>query len=62
MAARYPQEAVLLEKRGMDIIALQGSEAGGRRGSFLPVSGESALGLMSLIPRRQTPFLMCEEC
>ncbi|MCY7782333.1 MULTISPECIES: hypothetical protein [unclassified Bacillus (in: firmicutes)] len=28
MAARYPQEAVLLEKRGMDIIALQGSGSG----------------------------------
>ncbi|KAF1678179.1 nitronate monooxygenase [Bacillus mexicanus] len=49
--ATTPQEAVLLEERGMDIIVLQGSEAGGHRGSFLPVSGESALGLMSLIPQ-----------
>ncbi len=37
--ATTPQEAVLLEERGMDIIVLQGSEAGGHRGSFLPVSG-----------------------
>ncbi|MFB0634674.1 nitronate monooxygenase [Bacillus rugosus] len=49
--ATTPQEAVLLEERGMDIIVLQGSEAGGHRGSFLPVSGESTLGLMSLIPQ-----------
>lgn len=32
--ATTPQEAVLLEERGMDIIVLQGSEAGGHRGSF----------------------------
>ncbi|CAN2254871.1 nitronate monooxygenase [Bacillus vallismortis] len=49
--ATVPQEAIMLEERGMDIIVLQGSEAGGHRGSFLPVSGESALGLMSLIPQ-----------
>ncbi|MBL3648385.1 nitronate monooxygenase [Bacillus vallismortis] len=49
--ATVPQEAIMLEERGMDIIVLQGSEAGGHRGSFLPVSGEAALGLMSLIPQ-----------
>ncbi|MEC1647042.1 nitronate monooxygenase [Bacillus halotolerans] len=49
--ATSPQEAVLLEERGMDIIVLQGSEAGGHRGSFLPVSGESSIGLMSLVPQ-----------
>ncbi|TYS07872.1 nitronate monooxygenase [Bacillus subtilis] len=49
--ATVPQEAIMLEERGIDIIVLQGSEAGGHRGSFLPVSGEAALGLMSLIPQ-----------
>ncbi|MFH0347738.1 nitronate monooxygenase [Bacillus vallismortis] len=49
--ATAPQEAIMLEERGMDIIVMQGSEAGGHRGSFLPVSGEAALGLMSLIPQ-----------
>ncbi|MEG7356062.1 nitronate monooxygenase [Bacillus inaquosorum] len=49
--ATVPQEAIMLEERGMDIIVLQGSEAGGHRGSFLPVSREAALGLMSLIPQ-----------
>ncbi len=35
----------------MDAVILQGIEAGGHRGSFLPVKGEPALGLMALIPQ-----------
>ncbi|MEC2058522.1 nitronate monooxygenase [Bacillus stercoris] len=45
------EEALLMEERGMDILVLQGSEAGGHRGAFLPSKGESAIGLMALIPQ-----------
>lgn len=45
------EEAVLMEERGMDIVVLQGSEAGGHRGAFLPSKGESAVGLMALVPQ-----------
>ncbi|MFP3919265.1 nitronate monooxygenase [Lysinibacillus telephonicus] len=45
------KEAVENEKAGMDIIVLQGSEAGGHRGSFLDNDQESMIGLMSLIPQ-----------
>lgn len=45
------EEALLMEERGMDIVVLQGSEAGGHRGAFLPSKGESAVGLMALIPQ-----------
>ncbi|KAA6443694.1 nitronate monooxygenase [Bacillus atrophaeus] len=45
------EEAVALEERGMDMIVLQGSEAGGHRGTFLPAKGESSLGLMAFIPQ-----------
>jgi nitronate monooxygenase len=42
------EEAVLLEERGMDAVIVQGAEAGGHRGAFLPST--RAVGLMSLIP------------
>ncbi|UOY90014.1 nitronate monooxygenase [Bacillus glycinifermentans] len=45
------EEAMLMEERGMDIVVLQGSEAGGHRGAFLPSKGESAVGLMALVPQ-----------
>ncbi|KAA6450414.1 nitronate monooxygenase [Bacillus swezeyi] len=44
-------EAVLLEEKGMDIIVVQGSEAGGHRGAFLHTKGEAAVGLIALIPQ-----------
>ncbi|WP_307892352.1 nitronate monooxygenase [Bacillus swezeyi] len=44
-------EAVLLEEKGMDIIVVQGSEAGGHRGAFLHTKGEDAVGLIALIPQ-----------
>ncbi|NAP00079.1 nitronate monooxygenase, partial [Halomonas sp. MG34] len=40
-----------IEKAGMDIIVVQGSEAGGHRGNFLKSNNENMMGLMSLIPQ-----------
>lgn len=45
------REAVKNEKAGMDIVVVQGSEAGGHRGSFIDGDQESLIGLMSLIPQ-----------
>lgn len=45
------REAVEIEKSGMDIVVLQGSEAGGHRGNFINEDQESLVGLMSLIPQ-----------
>ena len=45
------EEAVENEKVGMDIVVVQGSEAGGHRGSFIDGNQESLVGLMSLIPQ-----------
>ena len=47
--ATTKEEALLLEEKGMDAIVLQGSEAGGHRGTFLPSKGDALLGLFSLI-------------
>ena len=44
------QEAVAIEKLGMDAVVVQGTEAGGHRGNFLSKHEESLMGLMSLIP------------
>ncbi|WP_163581482.1 NAD(P)H-dependent flavin oxidoreductase [Gracilibacillus saliphilus] len=44
-------EAIEVEKSGMDIVVVQGSEAGGHRGTFLDEEQESLVGLMSLIPQ-----------
>ena len=44
-------EAVEVEKKGMDFVVVQGSEAGGHRGNFLNGHQESLIGLMSLIPQ-----------
>ena len=44
-------EAMENEKAGMDIVVLQGSEAGGHRGNFMDGYQESLIGLMSLIPQ-----------
>lgn len=45
------EEAIEVEKSGMDLVVVQGSEAGGHRGSFLNMGQESPVGLMSLIPQ-----------
>ncbi|MGJ7922401.1 NAD(P)H-dependent flavin oxidoreductase [Neobacillus sp. LXY-4] len=45
------REAVEIEKIGMDMVVVQGSEAGGHRGNFLDGSQNSLVGLMSLIPQ-----------
>lgn len=43
------KEAKAVEKSGMDAVVVQGSEAGGHRGTFL--NSDSYVGLMSLIPQ-----------
>lgn len=45
------EEAIEAEKSGMDLVVIQGSEAGGHRGNFLNDFHESQIGLMSLIPQ-----------
>ncbi|MFC0562094.1 NAD(P)H-dependent flavin oxidoreductase [Halalkalibacter alkalisediminis] len=44
------KEAMLSEQKGMDMVVVQGTEAGGHRGSFMDDS-KSLIGLMSLIPQ-----------
>ncbi|WP_203364460.1 nitronate monooxygenase [Bacillus sp. REN10] len=43
------EEAIAVEKAGMDAVVVQGSEAGGHRGSF--EKPERLIGLMSLLPQ-----------
>jgi nitronate monooxygenase len=45
------EEAIEVEKSGMDMVVVQGSEAGGHRGNFISPSQDSLIGLMSLIPQ-----------
>lgn len=45
------REAIENEQAGMDIIVVQGSEAGGHRGNFIDDHKASLIGLMSLIPQ-----------
>lgn len=45
------REAIENEKAGMDIVVVQGSEAGGHRGGFNKEEGENLIGLMALIPQ-----------
>jgi nitronate monooxygenase len=45
------REAVENEKAGMDIVVVQGSEAGGHRGNFIDDYKVSLVGSMSLIPQ-----------
>lgn len=49
--ATTAREAIEIEKRGFDLIVVQGSEAGGHRGHFMNGCQESLVGLMSLIPQ-----------
>ncbi|SES67486.1 nitronate monooxygenase [Salinibacillus kushneri] len=45
------KEAMEIEKSGLDIVIVQGSEAGGHRGNFITDHMESLIGLMALIPQ-----------
>src|SRR5258708_4424406 len=49
--ATTPDEAIVLEQAGVDVIAASGFEAGGHRGSFLPPAEESLTGTFSLVPQ-----------
>ena len=49
--ATTPDEAIVLEEAGVDVIAASGFEAGGHRGSFLLPSEESLTGTFSLVPQ-----------
>jgi nitronate monooxygenase len=44
-------EAVALEKSGVDAVIAQGSEAGGHRGTFAGEFGSGLIGTMSLVPQ-----------
>jgi nitronate monooxygenase len=44
------EEAVVLEKAGIDLIVASGFEGGGHRGSFLRCPEDSLMGVFSLIP------------
>lgn len=45
------REAVELEKHGVDAVVVQGSEAGGHRGTFLTSSNFPYIGTMALVPQ-----------
>jgi len=49
--ATTPDEAIVLEQAGVDVIVASGFEAGGHRGSFLLSSEESLTGTFSLVPQ-----------
>ena len=49
--ANTVDEAILLDKNGVDIIVAQGSEAGGHRGAFLNKNLNSLIGTMALVPQ-----------
>ncbi|MGC1296657.1 MAG: nitronate monooxygenase [Alloacidobacterium sp.] len=50
-AATTPDEAIILEQAGVDVIAASGFEAGGHRGSFLLPAEQSLTGTFSLVPQ-----------
>lgn len=45
------EEAVALERAGIDLVVAQGFEAGGHRGSFLAPPDESLVGTLALVPQ-----------
>src|SRR5215467_4815582 len=45
------EEALLLEKAGVDAVVAQGSEAGGHRGSFAADFERSMIGTIALVPQ-----------
>lgn len=50
-SATTVDEAVALEKLGVDAVAAQGSEAGGHRGSFAQPFEDAMIGTMALVPQ-----------
>ena len=49
--ATTPDEAVALERAGVDVVVASGFEAGGHRGSFLRAAEDSLTGTISLVPQ-----------
>src|ERR1700723_1136204 len=49
--ATTPDEAVALERAGVDVVVASGFEAGGHRGSFLRGAEDSLTGTISLVPQ-----------
>ena len=49
--ATTPDEAVALERAGVDVVVASGFEAGGHRGSFLRSPEDSLTGTISLVPQ-----------
>src|SRR6202042_1231159 len=49
--ATTPDEAVALERAGVDVVVASGFEAGGHRGSFLGAAEDSLTGTISLVPQ-----------
>jgi nitronate monooxygenase len=49
--ATTADEAVALEKAGVDVVVAQGGEAGGHRGTFLGRFEDSMIGTMALVPQ-----------
>ena len=49
--ATTPDEVIVLEQAGVDVIVASGFEAGGHRGSFLRSADESLTGTFSLVPQ-----------
>jgi nitronate monooxygenase len=45
------REAIMNERSGMDAVVVQGTEAGGHRGTFIGDAKQSLIGLMSLVPQ-----------
>ncbi|EQB37631.1 MULTISPECIES: NAD(P)H-dependent flavin oxidoreductase [Virgibacillus] len=45
------QEAMINEVNGMDMVVMQGSEAGGHRGTFLGEFEDAMIGTMALVPQ-----------
>ena len=50
-AATSVEEAIALQKAGVDVVVASGFEAGGHRGSFLRAAEESLMGTFSLVPQ-----------
>jgi nitronate monooxygenase len=50
-ATTTPDEAIVLEQAGVDVVAASGFEAGGHCGSFLLPAQESVTGTFSLVPQ-----------
>ena len=49
--ATTPEEAVALERAGVDVVVAQGAEAGGHRGTFVGSFEDGLVGLVALVPQ-----------